>query len=138
MKGNTMKEHIENRKKWVAALRSGQYKQCQYTLYNGEGFCCLGVATDTYLKERGLEWESPDGMWHSFEGESELLPKKVAKWLGIPVCEGYKYTDVLYTMNDGTRQSVAILNDDSNYSFNDIANVIEEQYIKPFEGEENE
>lgn len=31
---------------WLAALRSGKYKQVQNSLYNGknEGFCCLGVA----------------------------------------------------------------------------------------------
>lgn len=33
------------KRKWVAALESGQYKQAQSTLYNPEtkGFCCLGV-----------------------------------------------------------------------------------------------
>lgn len=34
----------EFKAKWVAALRSGDYKQAQGRLYTGEGYCCLGVA----------------------------------------------------------------------------------------------
>jgi hypothetical protein len=29
--------------KWVKALRSGEYEQAHRALYNGAGFCCLGV-----------------------------------------------------------------------------------------------
>lgn len=34
------------KRKWIAALRSGKYKQGRYTLYrnNKDTFCCLGVA----------------------------------------------------------------------------------------------
>lgn len=34
------------KKKWVAALRSGKYKQGQYRLHDTaeQGYCCLGVA----------------------------------------------------------------------------------------------
>jgi len=36
----------DEKAKWVAALRSGQYKQCRTSqLYDGKGgYCCLGVA----------------------------------------------------------------------------------------------
>lgn len=32
-------------KRWIAALRSGEYKQGQFTLFNPEeqAYCCLGV-----------------------------------------------------------------------------------------------
>lgn len=33
----------EIKQKWVAALRSGEYKQIKNSLTNGEGYCCLGV-----------------------------------------------------------------------------------------------
>jgi len=33
--------------KWLAALRSGEYKQCKSKLTDGQGFCCLGVLVDT-------------------------------------------------------------------------------------------
>lgn len=29
---------------WVKALESGKYQQCRATLFNGEGYCCLGLA----------------------------------------------------------------------------------------------
>lgn len=31
------------KRRWVAALRSGKYKQTVGNLYDGGGFCCLGV-----------------------------------------------------------------------------------------------
>lgn len=39
-----------NRKKWAAALRSGKYKQCRHKMYDGIGFCCLGVAAVVVCK----------------------------------------------------------------------------------------
>lgn len=32
------------KKRWVEALRSGKYKQGQYSLYSNGYYCCLGVA----------------------------------------------------------------------------------------------
>lgn len=32
------------KKKWLAALRSGDYKQASMCLFNSYGYCCLGVA----------------------------------------------------------------------------------------------
>lgn len=37
-------EQSANRKIWIDALKSGEYKQCKNQLHNGEGYCCLGVA----------------------------------------------------------------------------------------------
>lgn len=34
----------EFKEKWIAALRSGEYKQAYGTLVSGDGYCCLGVA----------------------------------------------------------------------------------------------
>lgn len=30
--------------KWLQALESGDYDQCRGMLYDGTGYCCLGVA----------------------------------------------------------------------------------------------
>lgn len=41
----TRRTVINNRKKWLAALRSGDYQQGNYVLENADHrFCCLGVA----------------------------------------------------------------------------------------------
>ena len=33
-----------NQLKWVEALESGEYKQATGVLFDGDGYCCLGVA----------------------------------------------------------------------------------------------
>lgn len=30
--------------KWIAALRSGEYKQCTGQFHSNDGHCCLGIA----------------------------------------------------------------------------------------------
>lgn len=40
--------------KWINALRSGKYKQTKKTLHDAEGYCCLGVACDIFLKKKSL------------------------------------------------------------------------------------
>jgi hypothetical protein len=43
------------KKLWVEELRSGRYTQAVGHLYHPlEGFCCLGVLTDVYLRESGI------------------------------------------------------------------------------------
>lgn len=51
----------ENAKKWVQALRSGEYKQGKDALRDNDKFCCLGVACEVYKKE------NPDFIYHSFD-----------------------------------------------------------------------
>ena len=51
--------------KWVAALRSGEYRQTTGCLIDGRGHCCLGVLCDVmgmpqnqdgaFVNEKGLE-----------------------------------------------------------------------------------
>jgi hypothetical protein len=40
------------KEKWVAALRSGEYKQCKDQLKDGGGYCCLGVLCE--ISERAI------------------------------------------------------------------------------------
>lgn len=51
----------ELKAKWVAALRSGEFKQTESVLFNGSnGYCCLGVLgivcgiPKEYLKDKAL------------------------------------------------------------------------------------
>lgn len=43
--------------KWLEALESGEYKQCKTTLYDGVGYCCLGVAVKAVLNKPLKEYE---------------------------------------------------------------------------------
>lgn len=105
----------ELKAKWVAALRSGEYKQTTETLRDGDGFCCLGVLLD--LSKLG-QWEQSsyeywnDGEKHSSEGDLCSL-RHVLK---IPESVEMK----LVEMNDGcTKKNFP------RHSFEQIADYIE-------------
>jgi hypothetical protein len=112
-----MKKEVQE--KWVAALRSGEYKQTREILRDEEGFCCLGVLTDLYIQENGLEWGSdPDRSVYTFDDEEEIPPSVVREWAGMQNWEtscGYLYYQ---------------LNDVENYSFEQIADIIEKEEVK--------
>jgi hypothetical protein len=47
----------EVKARWIAALRSGEYKQgCDVLRTLNDEFCCLGVLCDLYAKEHGINW----------------------------------------------------------------------------------
>jgi hypothetical protein len=43
--------NLEIKEQWVAALRSGKFKQAKYKLKENEGYCCLGVLCSLAEKE---------------------------------------------------------------------------------------
>ena len=103
------------KKRWVAALRSGDYTQGKGALRRGDGFCCLGVLCDVYRIEKGEEWvRDGDEIW-LFGGRAVDLPLEVLTWAGLdPVLP----IPVIDTHN------LAELNDDE-ASFAEIADLIE-------------
>lgn len=100
--------------KWLKALRSGKYKKAAGTLkVEGKGFCCLGVLTDLYAKEKGIK-----DPWHKtkkghscsvkLKGEKEyclrsLLPEKVQNWSGIKDDNPQAGANTLSGWNDGEK-----------------------------------
>lgn len=66
------------KKKWVAALRSGEYEQGRELLREGNRFCCLGVLCDLHAKQTKRAWEG------SSYGGFYLPPSKVVRWAGLP------------------------------------------------------
>ena len=93
------------KQKWVAALRSGQYKQGRGRLRQEDKYCCLGVLCDL----------SPIGTWESVEsgivyfGADVLTPNAVDEWACL-------YGSQIATL--------ATLNDEGK-SFSEIADYIE-------------
>lgn len=81
----------EARAAWVAALRSGEYRQGKNALRSfDESHCCLGVACEVFRKLEGDERlpisYAPDcdhGYGYGFGFESASLPKIVQEWLDI-------------------------------------------------------
>lgn len=130
----------ENIRKWVDALRSGEYEQATGQLRTNKGFCCLGVACDLYGEENDVTWGRDDG----FIGRIDLPPSIVGDWLGIgspnPVLAYISYEDPedpdAYTITPGGNQisedaelRASELNDDYGWAFDQIADAIEATYL---------
>lgn len=111
----------DNAKKWVAALRSGEYKQGFGVLKHYEKHCCLGVACVLFVKENpeSLRVETTEGGYTMFgdRAYTTTLPPEVQQWLSLATPTG----DFVSDNPDGT--SLMGLNDTS-ATFDDIANVI--------------
>jgi hypothetical protein len=113
----------EIKQRWIEALRSGEYQQGKKSLFHCGKFCCLGVLTDLYIKEHGLQWNKDSAVYYgdieavlwSFEGEGGTLPRSVQKWSGIDAPNPT-------ILGDGATDH----NDNYHLSFNEIAALIEE------------
>jgi len=110
--------------KWVAALRSGKYKQGRGFLKakDSEGdwtYCCLGVLCEVAgLKEKFVRETDIDLNRVLFEGSYSAT---------VPEIFGIGDYGILNRSVDGA-QSLASLNDIRKFTFDMIADVIEAQY----------
>lgn len=104
----------EIKTKWVAALRSGEYKQGRARLktHEGNSFCCLGVLCDLHDKEKGIP--------QSFDSIAGSLPDHVKDWAEVQ-SDAPTFKD-----EKGRHRSLTFLNDIDQYSFKRIADFIEE------------
>ncbi len=114
----------EIKAKWVAALRSGEYKQGLGQLRSKENnFCCLGVLCNLHAQahpEIAAQQTDP-GM---YLGAKSFPDHKVINWAGL----GSINPDVIYkkkptnlsALNDGIRIGEPL-------SFKQIASIIEKQ-----------
>ena len=135
--------------KWVAALRSGEYKQIDGRLRSYEpdecgkySYCCLGVLCELHRLEQGAgEWgTSPHGhnghltaITTAYDGKPNTLPLSVQKWAGLIMSSPVVYykldEDSLDDLPAERREhELTDLNDDAMLYFTQIADVIEEQW----------
>src|SRR5687767_14975041 len=92
----------EKKAAWVAALRSGNYRQGRGILHDGAGYCCLGVF-----------------------GDLQNIPTHVLrKWGGVNL-EFDESLQPLSAINHAVRNQLAQMND-SGKTFPEIADYIEE------------
>jgi hypothetical protein len=94
------------KEKWVAALRSNDYKQGIGSLRDGDTYCCLGVLCDV-VNPRG--WRK-DGFSYKKKKGDIILPHTLSEELGVTPTDQSK----LSNMND------------SGFNFDSIADYIEE------------
>lgn len=143
------------REVWIPALRSGEYRQGEGLLrsagYEGDLFCCLGVAAHeaSRVLDGAVEWTGPtnEGVFTIFccgRGSRSVLPQTLAKMFGISDSGEFVDAvevdrDVLATMSESARRaldssagrlshhyySLVELNDSGEFTFDDIATIIE-------------
>ncbi len=122
--------NAEWKKKWVEALRSGEYEQGKNSLVIKSeyslSYCCLGVLCDLVAKEEdGYEWIEKDSMYPIMktpkgDASENLPPGELAELVGLE-------RRAPELMLDGDKIGLIVLNDKEGLSFTQIADLIEEQ-----------
>jgi len=120
-----MKKHNDSRptkkqaQKWADALRSGKYKQGRHQLQFEDGYCCMGVACEVFIKPKDLELYCG-----RIEGVLPRDQRKAPKWLK-------KITEMYFRISDepGSLSNLEYINDMSDYTFDLIADIIELEYV---------
>ena len=130
---------VEARAEWIKDLRSGAYSQIGGRLHAaGGGYCCLGVACETYKRCGGRLREElvTDGEEMAYDGSAGLLPAVVAGWLGL--CKNQYAARQSDEYAGECRESVMFQNvpldslvdlNDAGMSFAEIADLIEQDKI---------
>lgn len=128
----------EIKKKWIEALRSGEYRQGRGMLcsLDHHKYCCLGVLTDLYIKEHPNKayWSDQkvveDNKVVIYTGKS-FLPEVVMRWAELEYADPiipYLIDKIsvplsvhITAINDGFQYQEI-----PNHSFKQIADMIEE------------
>ena len=112
-----MKHKIK--KLWVAALRSGEYKQGTGTLRTvGNEFCCLGVLCNLHAQanpKAAAQQSSPT----RYDGSSIWPSERVLEWAGLDGAN--------LTVSIRGRLDCVAGHNDKGATFAEIADAIEEQ-----------
>lgn len=72
----------EIKAKWIAALRSGDYKQGRNQLRKQDSFCCLGVLCNLHAQAHP-EIAAKEISTESYMDYREALPPSVRQWADI-------------------------------------------------------
>lgn len=141
--------------KWVKALKSGKYKQAKGSLRSrkNDSFCCLGVACDLLVNKVAWSLNNPESKLVEFGSFKGVLPDSIQDYYGLDSIDGsferlpkQKAIKIFNKMADKNKErfnflfndfqraeyvrelSLAELNDECDFNFNEIADVIEENY----------
>ena len=109
-------------RKWVDALRSGEYTRSVGGLKRGGCFCCLGVLCDVVAKDGVGEWVPYDGTI----GPDEVFA--VGDERGVCCLPPTVHEMVGFDVNGGVHAALVYLNDIRGVSFDEIADMLEKDF----------
>lgn len=112
-------------KRWLTALRSGEYEQGTGALCKDGKYCCLGVACELFAEELNLKVER-FSTTSRYSGCTGSLPVLVSQALGL------KDTDGSF-IDGNTVKSLSSVNDREGKTFKQIADLIESKPMGLFE-----
>ena len=103
---------------WVAALRSGKYKQGRSRRRGDDHFCCLGVGCNLG-RHKAWEWSGNFARYRGPDGEADANhpPDSVLRLWGIGFADACELSS---------------LNDCDEYTFEQIADWIEQRWPEAF------
>lgn len=110
---------------WIEALKSGRYKQGKGALRSINGYCCLGVLADLYVRDwtnnNKTRWSPKQPVWTH---QHELVDSGGARFSAmLPTTEAFKTWSG--NLDPEVQHLLAMFNDDD-MGFVRIANWIEE------------
>lgn len=106
----------EETKKWVEALRSGNYKQGKFNLNRNGFLCCMGVMCEIHNPNKWYEQNFGNSLVYDEDGSYTHPPPDVSK-VYFPLRGNLTIANLSCTFAD--------LNDHMEFTFEGIANVIE-------------
>lgn len=130
------------KKRWVDALRSGEYEQAKNYLSTPDGYCCLGVLCEIAVED-GVVFKDDETYFSKEEPQNDFsaeeLPRAVIEWAGLEDENHAEnpLSDVKYARNANDvsihlprpagRENAHLseLNDDMGFDFKMIADVVE-------------
>lgn len=109
---------VELSKRWIAALRSGEYKQTSSCLRKGDCFCAIGVLCNIVDK----------GYWKE---ASDIMIGEYYQFGGFSISNTGPYATIVDRLGGGESvheyvlDKVTTMNDKEGKSFNEIADWLE-------------
>lgn len=118
-----------NMRRWIDDLRTTGALQVQGQLTDGIGYCCLGRACELARQDgvvfmRGVDEFRYVSAINDRDNSAGMLPLAVAEWLG-----GIGTDPVIAVLNNGVDLSATEANDSLEWSFDQIADALEQRYL---------
>lgn len=122
----TRNQFTDLQEKWLQALESGEWKQTRGLLYDGKGYCCLGVAcrlVDENHPALALDVDGDSEGWTEVGASNQqTAPPNVQSGLFLAIPNGS-----FHGLSPELRREVTLTDaNDSGVSFTEIAAYIRE------------